>query len=657
VDDPGNSRTNVTVTAIPGGPTRAVQFNNAGVFDGDATLTYHASLTQREVRVQSPAAGTFAGLRFRSSGGTDVGGIGFNEASTGVVLDASTNQLTVTAQGVDVTTTADVSLTIGASFIASAAGASLIESTSDSLSLRGATELHFITNGVDWRWPSADGTSGQKLTTNGAGVLSWTNDATGSSVGPANAIQYSDGAGGFQGTAKFEIVANPTTATVVRINSANNLTGTNAGFQVRNAAGVPQITLNYNEALSTRDITAAGAFGINPSGDLRLGGLNSGNPTLIIPQLASAPDGMTFPAQDGATGQVLTTNGAGALSWQTPTGGGYASVQDEGIALTARPTINFIGVGVVATDDAGNNRTNVTISSSLASTGFTYAISTEAELIAAAASFAANVITLQAASYLIVSSFTLSVNNRIVMPAGCRLVAGGGLYGKTITGNSAVALVSMTGAGVVATENIILNQTGAGFTLALSNTAGQAIVHDVTLINSSATAQLSNAGEKLFRFCRFQAGSDGIITNGATAISNLIMRFCAYDAATTMLNVAVGTTVSRLRFESQQCEVSLGSAAINNAGTITYLECQNNTLWSGGNVFNNTGTITGGRISNNTLIAGNEFSCFSGITRHVPGAGPVASAVVLRNNLWRNVAGTSFKLLNESPIQTNTPPA
>jgi|KBSMisStandDraft_5_1062788.scaffolds.fasta_scaffold142264_2 hypothetical protein len=37
------------------------------------------------------------------------------------------------------------------------------------------------------------------------------------------------------------------------------------------------------------------------------------------------------------------------------------AVQDEGSALTARPALNFTGSSVTATDDAANNRTNVTI--------------------------------------------------------------------------------------------------------------------------------------------------------------------------------------------------------------------------------------------------------------------------------------------------------
>lgn len=42
--------------------------------------------------------------------------------------------------------------------------------------------------------------------------------------------------------------------------------------------------------------------------------------------------------------------------------GGYTSVQDEGVGLTARTVLDFAGIGVTATDDATNSRTLVTVS-------------------------------------------------------------------------------------------------------------------------------------------------------------------------------------------------------------------------------------------------------------------------------------------------------
>lgn len=58
-----------------------------------------------------------------------------------------------------------------------------------------------------------------------------------------------------------------------------------------------------------------------------------------------------------------------SASWVQPTagggGGGYATVQEEGSNLTARTKLNFIGPNVTAADDAGNTRTNVTVSGTL----------------------------------------------------------------------------------------------------------------------------------------------------------------------------------------------------------------------------------------------------------------------------------------------------
>jgi hypothetical protein len=50
--------------------------------------------------------------------------------------------------------------------------------------------------------------------------------------------------------------------------------------------------------------------------------------------------------------------------WRVPaaaSGSGGHTIQDEGSALAARTGLNFVGAGVTATDDAGNNRTVVTI--------------------------------------------------------------------------------------------------------------------------------------------------------------------------------------------------------------------------------------------------------------------------------------------------------
>lgn len=55
------------------------------------------------------------------------------------------------------------------------------------------------------------------------------------------------------------------------------------------------------------------------------------------------------------TGTVISATGTA----------GYGTIQEEGSSLTARNTLNFIGSGLTAADDAGNTRTNVTVATIL----------------------------------------------------------------------------------------------------------------------------------------------------------------------------------------------------------------------------------------------------------------------------------------------------
>lgn len=74
-------------------------------------------------------------------------------------------------------------------------------------------------------------------------------------------------------------------------------------------------------------------------------------------------DGAATVTKIGATGTPgATTFLRGDGTWAVPAGGsGGHTIQDEGTALAARGSLDFVGAGVTATDDAANNRTVVTI--------------------------------------------------------------------------------------------------------------------------------------------------------------------------------------------------------------------------------------------------------------------------------------------------------
>lgn len=66
--------------------------------------------------------------------------------------------------------------------------------------------------------------------------------------------------------------------------------------------------------------------------------------------------------QSATTGQVLEWNGS---AWapgtdDTGAGGGYATIQEEGSALTQRTVMNFVGSAATASDNAGSTRTDIT---------------------------------------------------------------------------------------------------------------------------------------------------------------------------------------------------------------------------------------------------------------------------------------------------------
>jgi len=66
----------------------------------------------------------------------------------------------------------------------------------------------------------------------------------------------------------------------------------------------------------------------------------------------------------GSSGQVLTSTGNAAPTWQTPSSGGH-TIEEEGTPLTQRTGLNFIGSGITATDDAGGDETDVTLDGDL----------------------------------------------------------------------------------------------------------------------------------------------------------------------------------------------------------------------------------------------------------------------------------------------------
>lgn len=80
--------------------------------------------------------------------------------------------------------------------------------------------------------------------------------------------------------------------------------------------------------------------------------------TAAKPAAAAVPAGSLY--YDTTLEKLQRSTGA---AWEDcePAAGSAHTIQDEGTPLTARANLNFVGAGVTATDDAGNNATVVTI--------------------------------------------------------------------------------------------------------------------------------------------------------------------------------------------------------------------------------------------------------------------------------------------------------
>lgn len=84
--------------------------------------------------------------------------------------------------------------------------------------------------------------------------------------------------------------------------------------------GVEAMRINSSANVGIQTTTPGSALDVK--GTLRLSGSSSGYVGLS-PAAAAGSTTYTLPATDGTTGQVLSTNGSGALSWATAGGGGF----------------------------------------------------------------------------------------------------------------------------------------------------------------------------------------------------------------------------------------------------------------------------------------------------------------------------------------------
>lgn len=187
--------------------------------------------------------------------------------------------------------------------------------------------------------PTADGTAGQVLTTDGAGNLAFAASGGGAPFASTkfNLVQFSNTTGGLQDSGidyQSGILSGMTEIDVGNLELSGNtisVGNTNGSLTLApNGTG----TVKVNTEL---DVRSGNELRFFRSNNTFYTGLKAGSPGANVT--------WTLPDADGTLNQVLTTNGAGTLAWTSGGGGGGGDWTQTGVVTAAsNATIDMTGV-------------------------------------------------------------------------------------------------------------------------------------------------------------------------------------------------------------------------------------------------------------------------------------------------------------------------
>jgi len=224
------------------------------------------------------------------------GGSGGGEGSGTVTSVSVTTANGVSGVVASPTTTPAITVTLGAitpsSVVASgsirSATSLIVEETGAGTDIIAIQAPASIAASYTLTLPVDDGTSGQLLSTDGSGVLSWTSSSGGDVIGPASATDNA----------------------VARFDSTTGKLIQNGVLIVSDAGAVTGVTT----------LTASGALRSNTSLIVEETGAGTDIITIQAPSSIASSYTLTLPVDDGTSGQVLSTDGSGVLAWVTAAG-------------------------------------------------------------------------------------------------------------------------------------------------------------------------------------------------------------------------------------------------------------------------------------------------------------------------------------------------
>ncbi len=314
--------THVTVTSGTLTGITAANIAGANISSGNATLT---NVTATQANLTTANIGTVQTASLQATGGT-ANGISMASVTissgNATFTNVTATQANLTTANVGNLQTANAQITGGTitvSDITLNAQGDVRFADADSSNWVAFQGPATVATNVTWTLPSIDGTSGQVLSTNGSGTLSWANasSGTGDVVGPASSTDNA--------FARFDL-------TTGKLLQNSNATLSDAGAPI---------------FVGSVDISGTSASGA----DIKLyEDTDNGTNYVAFKAAASIASNVTWtlPAADGANGEVLSTDGSGTLSWSAGGGGSITVSNDTATAANIYPLLANVVSGTVS---------------------------------------------------------------------------------------------------------------------------------------------------------------------------------------------------------------------------------------------------------------------------------------------------------------------
>jgi len=421
-----------------------------------------------------------------------------------------------------------------------------------------------VANVTDLRAVSASVTSanlGTAVITNGTVTTLIATSASVASVNAAVALVTTGTVTNLTSTAASIASANLGTAVITTLTATGaSVASANVGVAATTTLTAVQASIGSANLLTARFLGAtSGYVGIQ-------GATNAGSTTY------------TLPSADGTSGQVLSTNGTGTLSWTSAGGGGTgdvvgpASATDNAIARFDLTTGKLIQNSVVIVDDAGtitgvDSLAAVTVSATSANVGAA-AITT---LTATGASVASANVGTAVITTGTVTNLTSTSASIASMNAGVALLTTATVTTLTATGASIASAnagnLQVTGASIGSANIGPLIATNVSVT-SINDQYGY--IRDVPQSGSNKTAAYTLSAGDTGRFI-------GVGTSGSIVIPNAVM--ATGDVVTlynsTSGNVTVECSISIAYIAGTNTDKASVTLATRGVATVLFLDSNN----------------------------------------------------------------------------------